>query len=114
MDTYGHLFPGQEADTVARFPAMIERENLAAMGTEGNPSFLVAPLVEKNNKLSHSFAPICTTNISNRENAVIPEDVTNSPLSVNLHREASKEVTAPCRTRTYNPLIKSQLLCQLS
>jgi hypothetical protein len=22
--------------------------------------------------------------------------------------------SAPCRTRTYNPLIKSQLLCQLS
>jgi hypothetical protein len=24
MDTYGHLFPGQEADTVARFPDMID------------------------------------------------------------------------------------------
>ena len=25
-----------------------------------------------------------------------------------------REFNAPCRTRTYNPLIKSQLLCQLS
>ena len=23
MNTYGHLFPGQEAETVARFPAMV-------------------------------------------------------------------------------------------
>ncbi len=26
MDTYGHLFPGQEAETVARFPAMLDGE----------------------------------------------------------------------------------------
>ena len=30
------------------------------------------------------------------------------------HPAASKKGTAPRRTRTYNPLIKSQLLCQLS
>jgi hypothetical protein len=37
MDTYGHLFPGQEADTVARFPDMIDGEKAAlkATGTEG-------------------------------------------------------------------------------
>jgi hypothetical protein len=28
--------------------------------------------------------------------------------------ETSSDGIAPCRTRTYNPLIKSQLLCQLS
>jgi integrase len=35
MDTYGHLFPGQEADTVARFPDMIDgdRQALKATGT---------------------------------------------------------------------------------
>lgn len=26
MDTYGHLFPGQEADTVALFPNMVGDE----------------------------------------------------------------------------------------
>jgi len=35
MDTYGHLFPGQEADTVARLPAMLTDppEALRATGT---------------------------------------------------------------------------------
>jgi integrase len=36
MDTYGHLFPGQEADTVARLPGMLgdAPEALAATGTD--------------------------------------------------------------------------------
>lgn len=37
MDTYGHLFPGQEADTVAKFPDMIDGPvALQATGTLGN------------------------------------------------------------------------------
>jgi integrase len=36
MDRYGHLFPGQEADTVARLPAMMgDAPHLKATGTEG-------------------------------------------------------------------------------
>ena len=37
MDTYGHLFPGQEADTVSRFPNMIDGDAGAqqATGTAG-------------------------------------------------------------------------------
>ena len=37
MDTYGHLFPGQEADTVARFPSMLAGSDKilqAATGTD--------------------------------------------------------------------------------
>ena len=36
MDTYGHLFPGQEAETVARLPEMLAKEPEArgATGTE--------------------------------------------------------------------------------
>ena len=36
MDTYGHLFPGQEADTVARLPRMLAAapEALRATGTD--------------------------------------------------------------------------------
>mgnify|MGYP002528190765 CR=1 FL=1 len=33
MDTYGHLFPGQEADTVARFPDMLNCEPTALLAT---------------------------------------------------------------------------------
>ena len=36
MDTYGHLFPGQEADAVAKMPGMFgsDPEALAATGTD--------------------------------------------------------------------------------
>ena len=39
MDTYGHLFPGQEADAVARMPGMFGSgpEALQATGTDGEP-----------------------------------------------------------------------------
>jgi hypothetical protein len=31
-----------------------------------------------------------------------------------MREDVVESKNAPCRTRTYNPLIKSQLLCQLS
>jgi integrase len=34
MDTYGHLFPGQDAATVAMFPTMVESSPLMVTGTE--------------------------------------------------------------------------------
>ena len=36
------------------------------------------------------------------------------PRACDLQRYTAQVFSAPCRTRTYNPLIKSQLLCQLS
>ena len=37
MDTYGHLFPGQEAEAIARFPDMLGKgpRRLRATGTDG-------------------------------------------------------------------------------
>ncbi|HRY69807.1 MAG TPA: tyrosine-type recombinase/integrase [Phycisphaerae bacterium] len=42
MDTYGHLFPGQEAETVARFPAMLgdQPHELRATSTYGSAKAL--------------------------------------------------------------------------
>ena len=41
MDTYGHLFPGQDAATVARLPNMLvsELKVLRATGTDGAAAF---------------------------------------------------------------------------
>jgi hypothetical protein len=41
MDTYGHLFPGQDAATVARLPNMLaaEPKALRATGTDGRAAF---------------------------------------------------------------------------
>lgn len=43
-----------------------------------------------------------------------PKLLTSRPVETNLDSVGPDERSAPCRTRTYNPLIKSQLLCQLS
>src|SRR3972149_437282 len=43
MDTYGPLFPGQDAATVARFPCMVASETVAllATGTDGAVSYQI-------------------------------------------------------------------------
>ncbi len=43
MDTYGHLFPGQDAATVARFPSMVANEPSAlhATGTDGAVAYQI-------------------------------------------------------------------------
>ena len=45
MDTYGHLFPGQDAATVARLPNMMASEPVAlrATGTDG-PAAIRLPM----------------------------------------------------------------------
>ncbi len=49
MDTYGHLFPGQEAETVARFPRMLgdAPEDLRATGTAESTASLGEHLGEQ-------------------------------------------------------------------
>jgi len=51
MDTYGYLFPGQEAETVARFPRMLgdAPEELKATGTADSGAVLGEHLVEQSN-----------------------------------------------------------------
>jgi integrase len=111
MDTYGHLFPGQEADTVARFPDMMNKEAMSATGTDGKH---VGQHVGTSYMLPHQSAPIRIRNDDCSGEDGLLEVVKPSSLSIGLHRTASKEESAPSRTRTLNPLIKSQLLCQLS
>ena len=48
------------------------------------------------------------------EQAENPNVLPIADLCDDVRKDAAKSETAPCRTRTYNPLIKSQLLCQLS
>ena len=45
MDTYGHLFPGQEAETVARLPSMmgVQPEALRATGTDDGAAIDAMP-----------------------------------------------------------------------
>ena len=110
MDTYGHLFPGQEADTVARFPDMLNNgpETMRATGTDDTT-------VEK----SAAHAQRAGRDLL-RGSAMLREpsedsarsDCDRNPLQATKKRNAPRDSarrceTAPRRTRTYDPLIKS-------
>ncbi len=43
MDTYGHLFPGQEAETVARFPGMLGDDQADVMKATGTDDQTAIP-----------------------------------------------------------------------
>ena len=117
MDTYGHLFPGQEADTVARFPDMLNdgSESLRATGTaDYSPS-------EAQRIAQQSGRGLLRASTTQRE--ALGDANTrrrgSNPLSATKKRNAPQVNakrcdTTPPGTRTPDPLIKSQLLCQLS
>jgi integrase len=121
MDTYGHLFPGQEAETVGRLPDMVgnNEEVLAATGT----SDAVAQTQETGPHLKcHQLERDSLRHVATgcNENTGLAEDAANrNPLQGAEIREAAPDGATKCETgppgtRTPDPLIKSQLLCQLS
>jgi integrase len=117
MDTYGHLFPGQEADTVARFPDMIagDRYSLKATGTAGVRDTHPQQYPQQLGHVSvRSGASQCD---GNGEAGAITPDPKVLPFAVlcdDVRKDAAGNRSAPRRTRTDDPLIKSQLLYQLS
>ena len=120
MDAYGHLFPGQEADAAARLGDVFREvpEILLATGTDGagiEARGLAQRLAQRAGRES---LPADTKGCDEQRG---PQSTTESPKSLRLAdlgealRDDAKECpSAPRRTRTFNPLIKSQMLCQLS
>jgi len=108
MDTYSHLFPGQEAETVNRLPDLDgEADVLRATGTDDvglAPVFAgssePAGNQDRQRKRQHSGHDAM------RVGATMSERNTTGD-------HASRVSSALRRTRTCNPLIKSQLLCQI-
>ena len=99
-------------------PSESSPEPLAMTGTDPVPT----PISER---LSHYFPTGEDGTIRNRSDAGVMMDsdfespMDRNPLEMTGLDGASQEMSAaggnaPRRTRTYNPLIKSQLLCQLS
>ena len=62
----------------------------------------------------HQSASPCNHETVQSTPQINQKPLENKELGANLHRFESPCPSAPRRTRTYNPLIKSQLLCQLS
>ncbi len=116
MDTYGHLFPGQEAETVARFPDLIENGPNALRGTGTDDAVLNPKHIPQ--QLEHeaalSDASQCEDSDQKRRPGDDRKSLGNTQQSEPVRRGARQNKNAPRWTRTINPLIKSQLLYQLS
>jgi len=120
MDTYGHLFPGREADAVARVRDMMARptEALEATGTDdvavSNDNQGAANAQHTARESGRNGATGC-----DGPHKVATQGRPSNPLRVadlgdDVRPGATESESAPSRTRTLNLLIKSQLLCQLS
>ncbi len=91
---------------------------LRATGTDGAAAqalpFSCSPVAQRTDMVGDSLTTIENTSMESSEG----ENKQKPPATQGVERDCERMITddrsAPCRTRTYNPLIKSQLLCQLS
>ena len=123
MDTYGHLFPGQEADAVDRVRQLMDPErgsdeSLRATGTD-NLAPMPAQRAQRQAQRAgrgtgHLGAQGCEANRDSGAQKKSPKPLKIADLSDFVRSNATESESAPSRTRTLNLLIKSQLLCQLS
>ncbi len=124
MDTYGHMFPGQEADTVARFPDMLSSGSKTLQAT-GTADLTAYPTNEPHGKSAahaqragRETVQACAKPCEDKDDSWRIEGDCKPLLETkkrNAPRNSAKRCdNTPRRTRTSDPLIKSQLLCQLS
>jgi len=110
MDTYGHLLPDQHAEAVGGMSAMMTGETaLAATGTGGR---------RENFTTAVDTAVGMPDSAKQCDERVADEGEADMRQTLEIPRETAssqaKDGNASCRARTYDPLIKSQLLYQLS
>lgn len=99
MDTYGHLFPGQDAATVARLPTMLaddEPKALRATGTDGAAAFRL-PL--ENGGFAPGLAQKSAAHAQQSGRVLAPDDATR----------CDEEDPAPRNGTSPNPLRVSGL-----
>ena len=118
MDVYGHLLPDEASSTVARLPSMLAGvpKTLRATGTDDRHLRASAPGdLQQFQQQSRSEVWRTGATACGETAAVVLTGEDANPLRVadlgeGLRRDAKESESAPCRTRTYNPLIKSQML----
>ena len=119
MATYGRSQIHDLGAAVDVLPALltnsVETERaLQATGTDGRPApvctgFAYPIATECKNVTEHDRTKAVKPQAQSGRNLLRMKE--DAPPCADMMAD---EKTAPCRTRTYNPLIKSQLLCQLS
>ena len=120
MDTYGHLFPGQEADAVGRLRQMLADDPtppdaLRATGTDDQTAKGALQLAQQlERETTQTAAKRCEEESDDNAQKKTPKPLVVADLDDDVRPDAKHSESAPSRTRTLNLLIKSQLLCQLS
>ena len=121
MDTYGHLFPGQEADAVAQMRRMLTDytlEELRATGTDDNCQLgtLDAQRLAQRAQCEtrREDAKGCERQSNTEVQKKSPKPLLIANLGDVVRVGAPTCESAPTWSRTKNLLIKSQLLCRLS
>jgi len=132
MDTYGHLFPGQDAATVARLPNMLASEPIALQAT-GTDAAAALRLPLENGGVNQGSAQKSAAHAQQSGRVLVPDDATGcddgraaprngtspNPLRVaglceDVRRGATKCESTPGRIRTCNQRIRNPLLYPLS
>ncbi len=116
MDTYGHLFPGAEADAIARLPAMLgdAPQALAATGTDGKAGNMAANRQQYGSKSAQNVAGSCEPSDDDQSGDGQQNVLTFNALSDNLREAAERGGSEAVGTRTRDLRIKSPLLYRLS
>jgi len=115
MDTYGHLFPGQDAATVARFPSMLcdEPKVLQATGTTDDLAIATdegaqhkAQQLGRVKMLSDTIE--CENNTGMKGSDPFPKPLRIAELDDVVQQGAIKSESTPGRTRTCNQRIRNR------
>jgi hypothetical protein len=116
MDCYGHLFPGAEADAVARLPAMLgdAPQALAATGTDGPAGNLPANRQQYGSETSTIAAGSCEPSDDDRSDDGQQNVLTFNDFGGEQQQAAERGESEAVGTRTRDLRIKSPLLYQLS
>jgi len=112
MDTYGHLFPGQESDAVLKFDTIMGKSvaSLRATGTTDDCSE-VPTVVTTTAARSDATCCDAVPSKANRKNkSGDRKSPSNAYICDGMRKGATEDETAPGRTRTCDLLIRSQLL----
>ncbi len=114
MDTYGHLFPGREADAVARLPGMMEPHAKQATGTLGVADSAQQYTQQWQRETTHTHANQCNETSHRSQPHDDHKPFQGAKIGKPVRSNAMPDTNWPGRVRTCNLLIQSQAFCQLN
>ena len=99
MDTYGHLFPGQEVEAVGRMRDMLSNEAPEAMRATGTDNAQVVDgIIARSAWRSSQGATLCVAEASqcNNDSPATGGRISESPEKIGTRSNSMPSVTMPC------------------